>query len=58
MSLEDRSSDQRRTTGRLPKKSYETPRLVEYGDIAAVTQTVGMGGNPDGGNGTMKATQP
>jgi hypothetical protein len=58
MSREDRSNDQRRDN-RLPtKQSYEAPRLIEYGDIAAVTQAVGMTGNGDGGNGNMKATQP
>ena len=59
MSLEDRPDDRRRDTSGNPKKPYEPPRLVAYGNIAAVTQTVGMSGTPDGGaQGNMKATQP
>jgi hypothetical protein len=41
------------------KKPYEPPRLSVYGDIAAVTRTVGMSGMLDGGmKGNAKATQP
>ena len=31
-----------------PKKPYETPRLEVYGDIRAVTGSVGMTGASDG----------
>ena len=31
-----------------PRKPYETPRLEVYGDIRAVTDAVGMMGEPDG----------
>jgi len=58
MSLEDRPDDRCRDVSQNRKKPYQAPRLVAYGDIAAVTQTVGMNGMVDGGNGTMKATQP
>jgi hypothetical protein len=58
MSVEDRPDDRRRDISQNPKKPYQAPRLVAYGDIAAVTQTLGMNGMSDGGNGTMKATQP
>jgi hypothetical protein len=33
------------------RKPYETPRLEVYGDIRAVTDSVGMTGNLDGGAG-------
>ena len=58
MSPGDRTDDRPHDTSGNPKKPYEPPRLVAYGDIAAVTQTLGMGGTPDGGVGTMKGTQP
>jgi hypothetical protein len=58
MSLEDRPDDRRDTSG-SPKKPYEPPRLVAYGNIAAVTQSVGKAGSPDGGSiNFRKATQP
>ena len=58
MSLEDRQDDRSRGASGKAKKQYERPRLVAYGDIAAVTRAVGMSGTPDGGKGAGKATQP
>ena len=43
----------------LPKKVYETPVLIEYGDILALTHAVGQHGNPDGGHITgVMSSQP
>jgi len=36
------------------KKSYEKPKLRVYGDIRAVTKSVGMGHIGDGGKPTNK----
>ena len=59
MSQEDRPDARRRDTSGKLKKPYEAPRLVAYGNIAAVTQSIGMGGTGDGGPmGNAKATQP
>jgi hypothetical protein len=59
MAAEDRSDDQRPDGAVKQKKPYEPPRLSVYGDIAAVTRTVGMSGMLDGGmKGNAKATQP
>jgi hypothetical protein len=35
------------SAGKLP---YEQPQLVEYGDVRALTQSVGGHGNLDGGH--------
>jgi hypothetical protein len=39
-----------------PRKPYETPRLEVYGDIRAVTDSVGMMGEPDGALKTVAKT--
>jgi hypothetical protein len=44
--------------GRPARKPYEAPQLLEYGDIAVVTQTLSMDGMPDGGVGKTKGTEP
>ena len=36
------------------RKPYHTPRLVEYGDIRAVTKGVAVSGKNDGGGGKTK----
>ena len=37
------------------RKPYQTPRLVEYGDIRAITRTLSPSGNRnDGGSGKTK----
>ena len=41
-----------------PRQPYEPPRLVVYGDIATLTQTVGKTGADDGGHGRNKRSQP
>jgi len=40
------------------KKPFEPPRLSVYGDIAALTRTVGRTGVPDGGHGSNTRTSP
>jgi hypothetical protein len=40
------------------KKPFEPPRLSVYGDIAALTRTVGRSGIPDGGHGNTARTSP
>ena len=41
------------------RQPYEPPKLVVYGDISALTRSVGHRGNLDGGQkGTAKGTQP
>jgi hypothetical protein len=42
----------------LTKKSYITPRLEVYGNLAKVTNTVGNMGMADGGMGAMNRTRP
>jgi hypothetical protein len=32
------------------RKAYRSPALRSYGDLAAITQSVGKTGNSDGGN--------
>ncbi len=32
------------------KKPYQTPKLIVYGDIRKITETVGLKGNLDGGS--------
>jgi hypothetical protein len=39
-----------------PKKPYTTPTLVEYGDIAKLTQGQPSGMFPDGASGMFMAT--
>ena len=39
------------------KKPFEPPRLVEYGNLATVTRTVGSLGARDGGVGNRKGTE-
>jgi hypothetical protein len=58
MSSTDPSDDRQTDETDEQKKPYERPRLAAYGNIAAVTRTVGMDGMPDGGKGASKATQP
>lgn len=53
----DRPSDEQKSPAR-PRQPYEPPRLVLYGDIATVTQTVGKNGASDSGQGRNKRTQP
>jgi len=36
-----------------PRKTYESPRLVEYGDVRKLTQTGGSGSSDFGGPGVM-----
>ena len=36
---------------REPKKPYSKPTLTVYGTVRELTQTVGIGGNADGGRG-------
>jgi hypothetical protein len=51
MSTEPRASAKAEKT----QKPYQTPRLVEYGDIRAVTQTLSPSGTKnDGGSGKTK----
>ncbi len=38
------------------KKAYQSPRLIEYGDIRAVTHAVGQSGKKDGGGGKIQKT--
>lgn len=33
-----------------PRKGYEKPVLIDYGDIRALTRAVGQNGAPDGGH--------
>jgi hypothetical protein len=33
----------------VPKKPYSAPKLVVYGTVRELTQTVGTSGHPDGG---------
>lgn len=40
-------------TPQAPRKPYETPKLVEYGDIAKLTQTAGV--TTSDGKGTRKS---
>jgi hypothetical protein len=39
-----------------PMKPYATPTLVEYGDIAKLTQGAPSGAFPDGGSGMFMTT--
>ena len=39
------------------RKLYRKPKLVEYGDIRAITQAVGMHGAMDGGNPPVHKSQ-
>lgn len=48
------SSDADRPTTQ-PKKPYSTPALVEYGDIAKLTQGSPSGRFPDGMSGMFRA---
>ena len=41
-----------------PKKPFDPPRLRVYGDIAALTRTVGRTGLADGGMGNTAKTRP
>lgn len=41
-----------------PKRRYSPPVLHVYGDIRAITRSVGMTGTADGGKGNMKRTRP
>jgi len=49
-------STERRDSGgpEKPRKPYRSPRVVEYGDIRAVTWTVSPQGKNDGGGGKTK----
>jgi hypothetical protein len=38
----------------LPKKEYQRPQLIVYGEIRDATQAVGMMGTDDGGKGMDK----
>jgi hypothetical protein len=40
-----------------PRKPFEPPALTVYGDIASLTQTVGMAGMPDSSKGKSRGTQ-
>jgi hypothetical protein len=40
--------------GTTARKPYRAPRLVEYGDVRAITQTVGAINKNDGGGGKTK----
>lgn len=39
------------------RKPFAPPELYVYGDLAAVTQTIGRQGAPDGGKGGTKGTR-
>lgn len=39
-----------------PKKPYESPQLIVYGDIRVLTKAVDVTGVNDGGHGTMTRT--
>lgn len=39
------------------RKPFHPPALAVYGDLAEITQTVGMVGPPDGGKGNAKGTR-
>ncbi len=49
-------STEHRDSGRpeKPRKPYRPPRVVEYGDIRAVTRTLSPQGKNDGGGGKTK----
>lgn len=38
------------------RRPYQEPRLCSYGDVSAITHTVGMAGNKDGGSGNTQKT--
>jgi hypothetical protein len=42
--------------GTNPRKPFVPPSLAVFGDLATVTQTIGMEGPLDGGKGTAKGT--
>jgi len=47
------------TPGQKPdKKPYRTPSLVLYGDLARITNAVGMSGNKDNGGGKTSKSLP
>lgn len=39
------------------KKGYHAPRLLCYGDVSAITQTLRNMGSKDGGSKNMQRTQ-
>ena len=38
------------------RKTYQTPKLVIYGNISEITQALGMNGMMDGGGGGINKT--
>jgi len=38
------------------KKPYEPPKLIVYGDLTQMTQTLGIKGSRDGGRALRRAT--
>ena len=40
------------------KKPYHAPVIEAYGDVAAITKSIGGTGAPDSGKGQRKATAP
>ena len=56
MADQDRSSNQQ-DASRQEKKPFEAPRLVVYGDIAALTRTVGKTGLSDTGKSPASRTR-
>jgi hypothetical protein len=45
-------------TKNLEKKPYHPPVIEVYGNVAAITKTVGKSGNKDGGGGNASKTMP
>jgi len=39
---------------RLPKKPYQPPKLLVYGDLAEMTKAIGTKGHADGGGNPRK----
>jgi hypothetical protein len=53
----DDGTQRAKPAGRPPKKQYAAPKLRVYGDVAAITRTVGNTGTVlDGGHGSMSKT--
>lgn len=50
--------DDPETTGTSLKKPYVPPRLETFGDVATLTQNVGMTGMNDPGSGSTTKTGP
>jgi len=56
--MADHESSSPKSVEETRKKPFEPPRLQVYGDIAALTRTIGRSGVPDGGHGSNSKTSP